>query len=93
MAINKCSDYQLVHHETGDLHEAVERVKHENTAWHTALHDESDEFEVPGWEDFKGGNDVHVHDEPVVITSFRVDVRQGFPRRVHDEPAHHVRNF
>ena len=29
------------------------RVKHENTAWHTALQ-ESDEFEVPGWEDLKG---------------------------------------
>ena len=87
------------------------RVKHENTAWHTALQ-ESDEFEVPGWEDLKGAISAS---RRVVVFSLHcyesspgmMDVgglffdfganrdapRRWQSRRVHDEPAHHVRDF
>merc|ERR1712072_372755 len=46
------------------------RVKHENTAWHTALQ-ESDEFEVPGWEDLKGGShDAFMMNQRITSESF-----------------------
>jgi hypothetical protein len=47
------------------------RVKHENTAWHTALQ-ESDEFEVPGWEDLKGGShDAFMMNQRITSETFR----------------------
>ena len=61
-------DHQLDHHEISYIYEAVEGEAREHgrysypcrgvtrrpaQAWHTALQ-ESDEFEVPGWEDLKG---------------------------------------
>merc|ERR1712078_780399 len=47
------------------------RVKHENTAWHTALQ-EQDEFEVPGWEDLKGGShDAFMMDQRITSETFR----------------------
>merc|ERR1712164_224283 len=45
--------------------------KHENTAWHTALQ-ESDEFEVPGWEDLKGGShDAYLMNQRITSETFR----------------------
>ena len=47
------------------------RVKHENTAWHTALQ-EQDEFEVPGWEDLKGGShDAFMMNQRITSETFR----------------------
>ncbi len=52
MAINNCQIINWIIMKLA-IYMKLWRVKHENTAWHTALQ-ESDEFEVPGWEDLKG---------------------------------------
>ena len=54
MAINNCQIINWIIMKMA-IYMKLWRVKHENTAWHTALQ-ESDEFEVPGWEDLKGGS-------------------------------------
>ena len=52
MTINNCQVINAIIMKLA-IYMKLWRVKHENTAWHTALQ-ESDEFEVPGWEDLKG---------------------------------------
>merc|ERR1712167_234299 len=54
MAVNNCQIINWIIMKLA-IYMKLWRVKHENTAWHTALQ-EQDEFEVPGWEDLKGGS-------------------------------------
>mmetsp|Transcript_32385 Transcript_32385/g.111523 ORF Transcript_32385/g.111523 Transcript_32385/m.111523 type:complete len:1484 (+) Transcript_32385:3-4454(+) len=47
------------------------RVKHENTAWHTALQ-ETDEFDIPGWEDLQGAShDSFMMNQRITSETFR----------------------
>jgi hypothetical protein len=70
MAFNNCQQLQWGIMKTA-IYMKLWRVKHENTAWHTALQ-EQDEFEVPGWEDLKGGShDAFMMNQRITSETFR----------------------
>lgn len=47
------------------------RIKHENTAWHTAVPEE-DEFDIPGWEDLDGAShDAFIMNQRITSETFR----------------------
>merc|ERR1712167_387386 len=70
MAVNNCQIINWIIMKLA-IYMKLWRVKHENTAWHTALQ-ESDEFEVPGWEDLKGGShDAFMMNQRITSETFR----------------------
>merc|ERR1711939_1191242 len=70
MAINNCQIINWIIMKLA-IYMKLWRVKHENTAWHTVLQ-ESDEFEVPGWEDLKGGShDAFMMNQRITSETFR----------------------
>jgi len=47
------------------------KIKHENTAWHTAIPEE-DEFDIPGWEDLNGAShDAFIMNQRITQETFR----------------------
>jgi hypothetical protein len=47
------------------------RIKHENTAWHSAIPEE-DEFDIPGWEDINGAShDAFIMNQRITQETFR----------------------
>ena len=47
------------------------KIKHENTAWHSAIPEE-DEFDIPGWEDINGAShDAFIMNQRITQETFR----------------------
>jgi len=55
----------------GAIYFKLWKIKHENTAWHTAVPEE-DEFDIPGWEDLNGAShDAFIMNQRITQETFR----------------------